>query len=109
MSAFDKLKFWKKDELADLPPLEHDEPAQPPMGDAFPSEPQFKPPSMDEFRAPPRLDRQFEQPVQGDSQLQLISSKLDTIKAQLETVLQRLERLESKSEERPYQQRWRSM
>lgn len=74
--------------------------------------PQFSASVQPQFASAPQP--QFAQqpsfaPISQDQQLALISSKLDTVKAQLETVLQRLDRLERKGEERPYEQRWKSM
>ena len=124
---FDKLKFWKKDELSfdspqfqDTPPL-----SQPPSGFSLPnlggpgpslSEPDFNAPQESSSpRVIPSLGQQsfggresqpsfgqqpsFSQPPQSsDQQFQLISAKLDTIKAQLETVLNRLDNLERKNQ-----------
>lgn len=134
MGVLDKLKFWKKEEFEDfkLPeaPASPAAPAPEPFGadGMAPPSPASPPPSglpdfpgherplPSESQQPPDqpfIPQSFQErqdfsksPVRPDSQMDLISSKLDTIKAQLESVIQRLDRLEQGS--RPYQKRWGS-
>jgi len=126
MTLLNRLKFWKKESMdvpeMSIPEFQHQEPmtSVPSMDHlgmprAVPgvNEPQdfttpaFSQPSGSQpfqSQAIPQM-QQANQQLQGDQQLQLISSKLDTIKAQLETILQRLDRLERKEEP----QRWRNI
>ena len=83
---------------------------QSPSSPQFSARAQFSQPSAAQFTPAPQFNQQPQfAPISQDQQLALISSKLDTVKAQLETVLQRLDRLERKGDERPYEQRWKSM
>lgn len=98
--AFDKLKFWKKEEqIPDYPQPEQD--FGRPESFNQPSEHDFSPQAFEQKSA-------FEQKASTEQQIQLIFAKLDTIKAQLETVLQKLD-VQDRKEERPYQQRWKNL
>ena len=115
MGLFDKLKFWKKDDLgADVPPMEGLPPlpgevkepgfgdehvgagAAPPMmhgPGSFPQSPEFKEPTPS-FE--PRMPQPAMQPLrpQPSQDLDLVNAKLDAIKAILDNVNQRLANLE---------------
>ncbi len=113
MSAFEKLKFWKKEpeELpkSDMPsfvnPLGSDRLpiGEGPQTDGFSAREPYSGPSF-----PSPMPRPALTPAQPpDKDFQIISAKLDTIKATLDDINHRLARLEKIANEETEQIRWR--
>lgn len=110
---FEKLKFWKKnddfdfdqflgndkklDENKETSPLEQD-PLVNQHPDPIMQTPSESPAGFSEHEQTPpsymQQSKQFNTPIQGNTEIELISSKLDTIKAILQNLDQRLQNIE---------------
>ncbi len=98
MAIWEKLKFWKKDELPVLPdigaatPLPEEEKFG--RGFEMPDHPAFGPQQQGYGQFPSSQQMQYPQQQVRDKDLEIISAKLDAIKANVESISQRMERLE---------------
>jgi len=122
---FDKLKFWKKDEI-DFDALAQQSMQDPIKSDfgmhdplfpeetlsspSLPSSTQSMPASGGGYNprgsAPTYPQRQTE-PISGNRDIELINSKLDTLRAMLNNIDQRLANIErSSSPQQPKQRLW---